>query len=147
MPLAERSAEAVWEGNLARGKGTVTPATGAFDTLPVSWAARTEQPDGKTSPEELAAAAHSACYSMAFSNVLDQRGSAPERLTVTATVTFDKVDGQPTVTSSALSVHGRVPGMDEATFKEAAEEAATGCPISRLFAGAEITVDATLDDA
>lgn len=147
MPLAERSAEAVWEGNLARGKGTVTPATGAFGTLPVTWAARTEQPDGMTSPEELAAAAHSACYSMAFSNVLDQRTSPPETLTVSCTVTLDKVDGQPTVVSSALTVHGRVPGIDEAGFKEAAEEAAAGCPISRLFAGAKITVDAHLDDA
>ncbi|HET8599973.1 MAG TPA: OsmC family peroxiredoxin [Segeticoccus sp.] len=147
MPLAERSAEAVWEGNLAGGKGTVTPATGAFDTLPVSWAARTEQPGGKTSPEELAAAAHASCYSMALSNVLDQRGAAPERLTVSSTVTLDKVDDAPTVVSSALTVRGRVPGLDEAGFKEAAEEAAAGCPISRLFAGAKITVDATLDNA
>ncbi|HET7302981.1 MAG TPA: OsmC family peroxiredoxin [Segeticoccus sp.] len=146
MPLAERSAEAVWEGNLAKGSGTVTPATGAFGTLPVSWAARTEQPGGKTSPEELAAAAHSSCYSMAFSAVLDQHGAPPERLTVTATVTFDEVDGKPTVTTSHLGVRGRVPGMDQDTFAEAAEEAAAFCPISRLFAGAEISVDATLEN-
>jgi osmotically inducible protein OsmC len=147
MAIAERSAQTVWEGNLARGNGTIRPYSGAFEPLPVTWAARTEAPGGKTSPEELAAAAHSSCFSMALSLRLGERKSPPERLTVSATVTLDEVDGKPAIVSSALNVRGRVPGLDGEGFQQAVDEAAALCPVSRLFAGADITVDATLESA
>lgn len=143
MAIAERSAETVWEGALASGSGNIESGSGAF-TLPVTWAARTEAPGGKTSPEELAAAAHSSCFSMALALVLGERRLRPERIVVSATVTFDEVDGKPTVVSSALQVRGTVKGADDASFKAAVDDAADLCPISRLFAGANITVDAAL---
>lgn len=146
MAIAERTAETIWEGGLARGHGTIRPSTGAFDDLPVTWAARTEAPGGKTSPEELAAAAHSSCFAMALSLRLGEHKVQPERLTVSSTVTLDEVDGLPTVVSSALTVHGRVPGMDADAFQSVVDEAAELCPISRLFAGAAITVSADLAD-
>ncbi len=145
MAIAERTAVTVWEGNLPEGAGTINGGSGALKDLAVTWAARTEAPGGKTSPEELAAAAHSSCYSMALSLGLGKAKTPPEKLTVTAEVTLDEVDGAPTIVSSELTVVGRVPGMDEAAFITAAEEAATFCPISRLFAGAQITIDASLE--
>ena len=145
MAIAERTAETTWEGSLAKGAGKVKPATGAFNELDVTWAARTEAPDGKTSPEELAAAAHSSCFAMALSAGLSKAKTPPEKLTVSATVTLDEVDGAPTVVSSELTVTGRVPGIDENTFIQAVDDAAANCPISRLFAGAQITAEATLE--
>lgn len=147
MPIAQRSAETVWEGSLARGQGTVTPASGAFGPLPVTWASRTESPDGKTSPEELAAAAHAACFAMALNVRLGERKAQPQRLTVSATVTLDEVDGRPTVVSSAVTVHGVVPDLDAAGFQAALDEAADLCPMSRLFAGATVTVTGQLESA
>lgn len=144
MAIAERTAQTIWKGRLASGKGTVTSGTGALGTLPVTWAARTEQPDGMTSPEELAAAAHSSCFSMALALRLGEHQVMPERLEVGATVTLDEVDGRPTVVSSALQVRAEVAGLDDATFQSIVDEAAELCPISRLFAGASITVDAKL---
>lgn len=144
MAIAERTAQTIWKGRLASGKGTVTSGTGALGTLPVTWAARTEQPDGMTSPEELAAAAHSSCFSMALALRLGEHQVMPERLEVGATVTLDEVDGRPTVVSSALQVRAEVAGLDDATFQSIVDEAAKLCPISRLFAGASITVDAKL---
>ncbi len=144
MPIAVRTAQTVWEGSLASGSGTVTGATDALGTLPVTWAARTEQPGGKTSPEELAAAAHSSCFSMALSLALGEHKLTPTKLTVEAAVTLDEVDGVPTVVSSAITVNGEVPGTDAASFQGIVDEAAGICPISRLFAGADITVSATL---
>jgi osmotically inducible protein OsmC len=146
MAIAERQAEARWEGDL-KGSGTVSGASsGALGPLPVTWAARTEAPGGKTSPEELIAAAHASCFSMALSHELAQGGNAPERLDVVSTLTLDSVDGAPTVTRCALEVRGRVPGIDAAAFEAAAQSAGLNCPISRLLIGgsAEITVDATL---
>jgi lipoyl-dependent peroxiredoxin len=146
MAIAERQAEARWEGDLG-GSGTVSgTSSAALGPLPVTWAARTEAPDGKTSPEELIAAAHASCFSMALSHALAQSGNAPEQLDVTAVVTLDRVDGAPTVTRCALTVTGRVPGIDAAAFDAAAQDAGRNCPISRLLAGgsAEITVEATL---
>jgi osmotically inducible protein OsmC len=146
MAIADRQAQAIWQGDLG-GNGTVTGrSSGALGELPVTWAARTEAPGGKTSPEELVAAAHASCFSMALSHGLAQSGNAPEQLDVTATVTLDRVDGAPTVTRCALAVRGRVPGIDAAAFEEAAQDAGRNCPISRLLAGgsAEITVDAAL---
>jgi lipoyl-dependent peroxiredoxin len=145
MAIASRRAETVWEGNLARGAGSVSGQTGALGDLPVTWAARTEEPGGKTSPEELAAAAHSACFSMALALRLAEHGHDSERLTVASTVTLDEVEGDPTVVSSELEVRARVPGLDRGEFDAAVDEAAQLCPISRLFAGAKITVHADLE--
>ena len=145
MPMAERSATTVWEGNLPNGNGTLNGASGALADLGVSWASRTERSNGQTSPEELIAAAHSSCFSMALSNELNQAGHEPERLEVTAKVTLDEKDGAPTVTTSELTVTGRVPGIDQASFESAAETAGQNCPISRALAGVQISVDATLE--
>ena len=133
---AIRRAQAVWQGDLMSGSGTVRAATsGAFDELPVTWASRTEQADGRTSPEELIAAAHAACYSMALSNELAKAGHPAALLDVTATVTFDRVDGQWTVAKSELQVTGRVPGMTGDGFASAANAAKDGCPVSRALKG------------
>jgi lipoyl-dependent peroxiredoxin len=147
MAIAQRQARATWEGDLGGAGHVSAVSSGAFGELPVTWAARTEQPGGKTSPEELIAAAHASCFSMALAHELAQGGTAPERLEVGATVTLDQVDGAPTATRSALEVRGRVPGIDAAAVEAAARSAGRNCPISRLLAAAEITVAATLDDA
>lgn len=146
--MAERQALARWQGDLLGGSGTVLAATSdAFGPLPVTWVSRTEADGGNTSPEELIAAAHASCFSMALSHELAQAGHAPEAIDVTATVTLDRVDGAPTVTRCALEVRGRVPGIDAAAFEDAAQGAGRNCPISRLLAGgsAEIVVSATLE--
>lgn len=145
MSIAERTSETIWEGTLATGAGTISGTSGALDGLTVTWAARTEAPGGKTSPEELAAAAHSSCYSMALGARLAENKVEAQKLTVDATVTLDEVDGRPTIVSSALTVRGIVPGLDAAGFQGIVDEASALCPISRLFAGADITVDATLE--
>jgi osmotically inducible protein OsmC len=144
---AIRSATVKWEGNLTSGSGEVSAATSrAFTALPVTWASRTETPDGRTSPEELLAAAHASCYSMAFSGDLTKVGSPPERLEVTAEVTFDRVDGKWTVISSKLTVRGRVPGIDNDRFQAIAEQAKDGCPISRALVGnIALSVEAALE--
>jgi lipoyl-dependent peroxiredoxin len=142
---ADRTANTVWEGGgLARGRGTLTmQSSGVAGELPVTWASRTERPDGKTSPEELIAAAHSSCYSMALSLALEEAGSPPERLDVTATVTFVPGEG---VTTSKLAVRARVPGIDQAGLDSAIEAANAGCPVSGALKGnVDISVDATLE--
>jgi osmotically inducible protein OsmC len=131
---AVRQARAVWNGDLAKGSGEVSSVTsGKFSALPVSWSARTEAPQGKTSPEELLAAAHASCFAMALSAGLAKAGSPPKKLDVTSTVTFDKVGEDWTVVSSELEVKGEVPGIDAAAFAKAAEGAKDGCPISRAL--------------
>ena len=144
---AIRRAEATWFGALTTGTGTVSAiSSGSFDALPVSWAARTEAPEGKTSPEELLAAAHAACYSMALSGALGRAGTPPDRLDVAAMVTFDKLDAGWRVVSSALTVRGVVPGMSLAAFTAAAEATKDGCPISVALAGnVALSVEATLE--
>ena len=144
---AVRQADVVWEGSLARGSGKVSAkSSGAFSDLPVSWASRTERADGKTSPEELVAAAHASCFAMALSFGLGNAGHPPERLAVSAVVTFDQVDGGWKVASSALTVRGKVPGMDDAAFKQAADDAKDGCPISQALKGnVDLSVNASLD--
>lgn len=144
MPIAERTAHTTWRDSLAKGQGEIRADSGAWDVLPVTWAARTEQPGGKTSPEELAAAAHSSCFSMALALVLGEHGLSPERLDVSATVTLDEVDGVPTIVSSALDVGAVVAGLDDAGFSGIIDEASRLCPVSRLFAGAKIDVKARL---
>ena len=133
---ATRQARAIWNGDLAKGTGTVSAvSSGKFQDLPVSWGARTESPQGKTSPEELLAAAHASCFCMALSAGLAKGGTPPEQLDVTATVTFDKIGDSWTVTSSVLDVRGKVPGIDAAAFAKAADDAKDGCPISRALKG------------
>lgn len=140
---ATRTASASWSGDLFSGQGTVSgTSSNALSDLPVTWAARTEESGGKTSPEELVAAAHAACYAMAFSNTLAPAGHVPESLEVTAAVTFVPGTG---VTKSELTVVGKVPGLSEAEFKDFAQQGEAACPISNLIrGGAEITVDAKL---
>lgn len=145
MAIADRTATTTWEGGLAKGNGTITFDSSGIDALPVTWAARTEAPGGKTSPEELAAAAHASCFSMALALKLGEHEAEPERLTVSAAVTLDAVDGTPTIVSSALTVRAAVPGLDADAFRNVVDEAAALCPVSRLFAGARITVDAALE--
>jgi lipoyl-dependent peroxiredoxin len=144
MAIAERTGRCTWDGDLAHGNGVVTGDSGALGELPVTWASRTERSDGKTSPEELIAAAHASCFSMALSHGLSQAGNAPEQLQVSAKVTLDQRDGAPTVTSSELTVTGRVPGLDQDGFAKAASDAGQNCPVSRALGGVEITVNATL---
>ena len=143
-----RRATASWSGDLMSGSGTVSAySSGLFSDLPVSWASRTEMPEGRTSPEELLAAAHAACYCMAFSGQLATAGTPPEHLHVAAEVAFEKLEGGWTVTSSALQVIGKVPGCSVEDFERLAEAAKEGCPISRALAGnVELTVDATLEE-
>ena len=128
------------------GSGVVSAASsGLFTDLPVTWASRTEDSGGKTSPEELIAAAHAACYCMALSNGLGTAGTPPEELEVSATVTFEQVEGGWKVASSALTVRGDVPGATAAAFQEAAEAAKDGCPISGAMKGnVELSVEAEL---
>jgi osmotically inducible protein OsmC len=135
MAMAERTATSVWQGNLAQGSGQVSVASGAFPDFPVTWAARTEQPGGKTSPEELIAAAHASCFSMAVSNVFAKEGHTPESMRVQSTVTLDKVNDKTTVTGVQVRVSGRVPGVDQAAFEKTVHEAGLDCPISRALRG------------
>jgi osmotically inducible protein OsmC len=141
--MADRTATVTWGGSLMEGEGTIeSVGSGAFGPLDVTWASRAEDPNGRTSPEELIAAAHAACFSMALSHALAQAGSPAERLETSATVTFVPGTG---ITKSALTVRGSVPGMDEAAFLEAAEGAKVGCPVSKALAAVpEITLDASL---
>jgi osmotically inducible protein OsmC len=128
----ERKAEVTWHGDLMSGSGSVDSVTsGAVGALDVSWPARAQEADGLTSPEELIAAAHATCLSMALSHALGQAGHAPEELKTSATVTFQPGEG---ITKIALDVAGRVPGMDENAFKEAAEQAKDNCPVSKALA-------------
>ena len=144
---ASRRAEATWQGDPTTGSGQTSGISSkTFASLPVSWSARTEEPGGKTSPEELLAAAHSSCYAMALSAGLGRGGTPPERLDVSATVTFDKVGDGWKVVSSALTVRGKVPGIDADAFKKAAEAARDGCPISQALKGnVDLSVEATLE--
>jgi osmotically inducible protein OsmC len=142
---AERRADVTWTGDLMNGSGTIDEVgSGAFGPLDVSWPARAEEASGgKTSPEELIAAAHASCFSMALAGGLAKAGSAPERLRTSAAVTFVPGTG---ITKIALSVRGTVPGLDEAGFREAAEVAKKNCPVSQALAAVpEITLDAGLE--
>lgn len=142
---AERRASVTWNGDLMTGAGTIDEVgSGAFGPLDVTWAARSEESSGgKTSPEELIAAAHASCFSMALANGLAKAGTPPERLQTSAAVTFVPGTG---ITKSALTVRAAVPGLDADGFRAAAEDAKTNCPVSQALAGVpEITLDAQLD--
>ena len=146
MSSIERRAEAVWEGPLT-GQGTVSSGSGAVTDLPVTWSDRVERPDGATSPEELIAKAHAACYAMAFSHALDEAGNAPDRLRVTAVVSAELGDEGLRITASSLDVVGRVPGVDPSEFQRLAEEGERSCPVSNALRGnLEIRVNARLED-
>ena len=138
---ATRTAHNVWEGDLFKGKGVVTLDSSGIGSYPVSWPARTEDPNGVTSPEELIAAAHSSCYNMAFSNVLAKNDTPATRLDTKAEVTFVPGKG---ITGSHLTVRGEVPGVDAEEFKRLAAEAEKNCPVSQALAGTTITLDADL---
>jgi osmotically inducible protein OsmC len=138
-----RTANVAWQGDLINGSGTIAqPTSGAFGPLDVSWAARSEEPNGKTSPEELIAAAWASCFAMALSNELAKSGQPPERLETSATVTFQPGEG---ITKGALTVRGTVPGLDAAGFAEIAEGAKENCPVSKALAGIpDVTLEAVL---
>ena len=139
--MTDRKASTVWTGTLFEGSGETTFESSGIGTYPVSWPSRAEEANGKTSPEELIAGAHSACYSMAFSNALAKNETPAEKLEVSAVVTLVPGTG---ITKSALTVVGTVPGIDEATFVELAQAAKAGCPVSQALSAIEITLDASL---
>jgi osmotically inducible protein OsmC len=136
-----RNAHTEWEGELIKGLGEVTLDSSGVGHFPMTWASRAEEPHGKTSPEELIAAAHSGCFSMALSNTLTQAGTPPRLLTTKAAVTFQPGTG---ITGIHLTVEGQVPGVDEAAFKAAAEDAKVNCPVSRALTGTTITLTSVL---
>ena len=133
MANVERNAHVEWDGDLASGNGTASEGSGVLTDSPVTFAARTGQPDGKTSPEELIAAAHATCYAMALSHTLAGQGNAPEHLTVDAVCTLD--DEQLKITTVDLNVRGRVAGLDGDAFENAAREAEQLCPVSNALRG------------
>jgi osmotically inducible protein OsmC len=139
----DRTANVVWQGDLINGSGTIEPVgSGAFGPLDVSWASRAEEPNGRTSPEELIAAAWASCFAMALSNGLAKAGNPPEKLETSATVTFQPGEG---IVRGALTVRGTVPDLDEAAFREAAEDAKQNCPVSQALSGIpDISLEASL---
>jgi len=136
-----RTAHTVWSGDLKEGSGRVSLDSSGAGDYPVSWASRAEEPNGRTSPEELIAAAHASCFSMALSNGLGSAGTPPTRLTTQADVTFQPGTG---ITGIHLTVRGEVPGADEQAFAAAAEDAKANCPVSQALSGTTITLDAGL---
>jgi osmotically inducible protein OsmC len=138
----DSSASATWEGDLATGQGTVKPASGAFSELSLTWHRRAESRDTGTSPEELIAAAHASCFSMALSHGLAGGGHPPQRIDTTARVTFAPPQG---ITAIHLVVKGKVPGIDPAVFTAAVEDAKANCPVSKALAAVPITAEATLE--
>ncbi|PQJ34167.1 peroxiredoxin [Salinibacter sp. 10B] len=141
--MPTRSADATWEGNLPDGNGTMRMDSGSYEG-PFSYRSRFEEGDG-TNPEELIAAAHAGCFSMAFSNVLDEEGFSPESVDTTADVTLRMLEDGPAITKIHLTATAHVPDIDNDTFQELAEAAKDGCPVSKALAGSEITLDATLE--
>jgi osmotically inducible protein OsmC len=147
VPRVQRSANVTWAGNVARGSGAISAATGAFSELPYSLASRVEQPGGKTSPEELLAAAHAACFAMSLAGELAGAGTPPEHLDVEAIVTLDQVeDGSHRIVASELHARARVQETDAGTLNRLAVSASEGCPLTKLIeASATVTVNATLE--
>lgn len=143
MPRIERNADIVWEGNVARGAGRIAPATGAFAELPFTLASRIAEPAGKTSPEELLAAAHGACFTMSLAAELVQAGTPPGRLEVNCRILMDEVPGQGhQIVGSIVHVRAEVDGADDAALDEAIAKADAGCPFSALLkrAGADVQI-------
>src|SRR4051794_10217629 len=145
MPIATRNAEVTWDGSLARGRGVLSSGSHALQDLPVTWAARTGAPEGKTSPEELIAAAHATCFTMALALVLGEAGTPPERLTTSADCILADVDGAPRITDITLRVRAEVESLDEGAFNDAVAQAAALCPVSNaLRDNVAISMDAAL---
>jgi osmotically inducible protein OsmC len=147
MPRIERTAHVVWDGNVARGTGSIAAGSGAFSGLGFSLATRIGEPEGKTSPEELLAAAHAGCLTMSLASELTRAGAPPGRLTVDCRVVMDEVEGQGhQIVGSHVDASVRVDGLDEQALQAATEQADEGCPFSALLrrAGAEVTVSARL---
>jgi lipoyl-dependent peroxiredoxin len=141
----ERTANAVWEGDLFGGSGTVSTQSGVVDNATVKWSSRAEQADQNTSPEELIAAAHATCISMALANVLAQSGTPPQRLETEATSTFEQTGDGFRLTTMRVTMRGQVEGIDENGFREAAENAKENCPVSQALKGnVDVSVDASL---
>ena len=136
-----RTAEAHWEGSLFEGQGEVELVSSGVGSFEVTWAARSQEANGKTSPEELIAAAHSSCFSMALSHALAGAGNAPTKLVTSADVTFQPGEG---ITGIHLTVEGTVPGIDNDAFVAAAQDAKANCPVSQALAGTTITLTAKL---
>lgn len=141
--MTSRTASVVWQGDLLHGSGTIAAApSGAFGPLDVTWASRAEEPDGRTSPEELIASAWAACFAMSLSSGLAKAGTPPEKLETSASVTFQPGEG---IIKGELTVRGTVPGIDAAGFSAAAEVAKQNCPVSKALAGIpDVSLDATL---
>lgn len=139
----KRKASAVWTGGLKDGKGTISTDSGVLSNSQYSFGTRFEEGKG-TNPEELIGAAHAGCFSMALSAQLGEAGIKPERIETTATVTLDKSDGGFAITAVHLDVRAKIPGVDQQAFEKAANNAKTGCPVSKLFK-AQITMDAKLE--
>ena len=141
----ERTANAVWEGDLLSGSGKVSTQTSAVNDATVKWSSRAEQADENTSPEELIAAAHATCISMALANGLAQAGTAPTRLETEATATFDKTPDGFRMTTMQISIRGEIEGLDEDGFRKAAEDAKENCPVTQALKGnVEVSLDASL---
>ena len=141
MPIETRKAEILWDGPLARGSGAPSSASGALAALPVTWAARTEQPHGKTSPEELIAAAHASCFAMALALVLGENHTPPQQLSISAACTLDEVDGAPRITIIELAIRAQVSGLEQTDFEQLLGRAADLCPVSNALRGnVEISV-------
>lgn len=147
MPQAERRAEVIWEGTLFQGHGTIAAtSSGALQNLPITWASRIERSDGKTSPEELIAAAHAECYAMSLSNTLAQAGTPADRLNVTAVCTLNISANGPKIETVTLDVRGKVAGLDQAGLQQAAQTAEQNCPVSNaLRNNVAISVNAQLE--
>lgn len=146
MAIATRQVELEWVGSLASGTGTLSPGSRAFDALPVTWASRTEQPDQKTSPEELLAGAHASCLAMALSLVLGENRTPADRILIAAQCTLDEVDGAPRITTMHLNVRAWVPDLQPASFEALAEKAAALCPVSNALRGnVQISIESDLE--
>ena len=141
----ERTANAQWKGDLTGGSGTVSTESGVVEEATVKWSSRAEQADQNTSPEELIAAAHASCISMALAHGLAEAGNEPRQLDTEATATFDQVDGGFKMTTMQITIRGQVDGLEENAFRKAAEDAAENCPVSQALKGnVEVTLDASL---
>lgn len=142
LSMAERRATVTWEGTLPQGRGTIDTGSGVLQGSPVTWASRMEQPEGKTSPEELLAAAEAECYTMVLTNMLSQKGNTPNRLVVSATCTVEKQGEGLKITTIHLDVQGDVPGVDQDTLSRIAQEAEQACPVSNALRG-NVRIDVT----
>lgn len=144
--MVDRTATVTWRGTLPEGEGTIDTESGALSGSPVTWASRVETPQGKTSPEELLAAAEAECYTMVLTNMLSKAGTVPDQIRTAATCTVERQEGGLKITAMRLQVSGSVPGVDAETFARTAQEANESCPVSNALRGnLEITVEAQLD--